>query len=71
MQAQKRLNVELEEALYVLRVEEATHGLLKAIPHLKAMQNRGMERTEAMVEADMAIFNAAEKLFLWPEKIPE
>ena len=58
------MTTELSEHLYITRIDEAKRQLLAAIPHLPAMQNRGMEPTEAMIEADMALFAAMDRL--WP-----
>ena len=71
MQTDKSVGVsaEVDEALYVLWIEEATHGLLMAIPHLKAMQNRWSGPTRGMLEADMAMFDAISRLFPECEKI--
>ena len=65
------MNTELSEHLYIQRIDEAKRQLLAAIPHLKAMQNRGMERTTAMYGADEAFFQAMHRLFNECEKISE
>ena len=62
---------ELSEHLYIERITEAKRQLLAACTHLKAMQNRGMDRTTAMYGADEAFFQAMHRLFNGCGKIPE
>ena len=60
---------ELSEHLYIERITEAKRQFLAAIPHLRAMQVRGWEPTDALIEAEVGVFRAMRKLFPECKKI--
>lgn len=55
----------LAESLYTRRIDEATLQLEAAIRHLQFVTGYG-KPTDAMLEADMTLFAAMDRL--WPER---